>query len=453
MENLSQAYHEKVWMHHARNLSKKLNLAWWIELFNLPLAILAILVAAIILLARYFDQLPANVITINSIVVGFILIGLICWKFSQKKFESSDESMVRIEEKMKLRNALSAAKAGVAAWPEAPVNVNSGIDWHWPRTLFPSIFSCTLIICAFFIPIGSHAEEINNHPSPDSRNKLEQSLAELKDEKIVQEEYIQEMEKKVNELKEESPSEWFSHSSLEAIDNLTQSHESASKEIQQNLKNAERTLQNLQKHGEKMNQKTKENLLDGFGKAVENLDTGAMKPNKELLDQLKQIDPKQLDQLSEEQLNQLRQNMRNMAEKLKQNNEEQGTQKDEEDQGDGKNGNGDDQGTGDGDPSDGDPNGLGNGGLNRGPGHAPEMLGDEAEKLKMSREERLKSKDLSNTLPGDLLETTDGQHEIDETDAKQRSGGSTDNTGTGGERVWKNSLLPEEKKAIKKFFK
>jgi len=71
----------------------------------------------------------------------------------------------------------------------------------------------------------------------------------------------------------------------------------------------------------------------------------------------------------------------------------------------------------------------------------------------MSREERLESKDLSNTLPGDLLETTDGEHDIDKTNAKTRSGGSTDNTGAGGERVWKNSLLPEEKKAIKKFFK
>jgi len=70
-----------------------------------------------------------------------------------------------------------------------------------------------------------------------------------------------------------------------------------------------------------------------------------------------------------------------------------------------------------------------------------------------SREERLKSLDLSNTLPGDLLETTDGVHDIEEIDAKSRDGGSTENTGTGGERVWKNSLLPEEKKAIKKFFK
>lgn len=449
MNNATQAHYEKVWTHHARVLSKKLNLAWWIELLNLPFTIMAILIATAILVARYFEVLPAYSIIISSIIFMTMIISFICWKFSQRKFESIDESMVRIEEKLKLKNALSAAKVGITPWPEAPTELHTGINWHWPRTLLPSLCSLITIIFAFFIPIGSHAEVINNHPSPDNRDRLEQSLAELKDEEIVQEDYIEEMEEKINELKEQDPNEWFSHSSLEAVDSLSQSHDAASKELQRNMQNAERTLQNLQKHGEKMNQQTKENLLDGFGKAVENLDTGSMKPNKELLDQLKQLDPEQLNQLNEEQLNQLRQNMRKMAEKLKQQ-----TEQGNPDRGDGQDGEAQGQNDGNGEGQD-DENGEapGTGGSNRGPGHAPEMLGEKSDKLNMSREERLESKDLSNTLPGDLLETTDGEHDIDKTNAKTRSGGSTDNTGAGGERVWKNSLLPEEKKAIKKFFK
>ena len=441
MENLSQAHHEKMWTNHARTSSKKLNLSWWIELLNLPFTIMALLTATTILVARYFEVLPTYTVTTGYVIFGVIFIGLICWKLSQRRFESADDSMVRIEERMKLRNALSAAKAGATPWPEAPSSINVGINWHWPRTLLPSLCSIIVIICAFFIPIGSHAEVIQNQPSPDSRDRLEQALAELKDEEIIQEDYIEDLEEKVNELKEQDPSEWFSHSSLEAVDNLSQSHDAASKDLQRNMKNAERTLQSLQKHGEKMNQQTKENLLDGFGKAVENLDTGAMKPNKELLDQLKQLDPKQLNQLSEEQLNQLRQNMRQMAEKLKQ----QENQPSENSEGDGEDNEGDE--------GDNEDQNLGKGGINRGPGHAPDILGYMDDKLKMTREERLESQDLSNTLPGDLLETTDGEHDIDKIDAKTRSGGSTDNTGAGGERVWKNSLLPEEKKTLKKFFK
>ena len=196
MEKLSQAHHEKVWMQHARALSKKLNLAWWIELLNLPLAILALVCATTVLSARYFNTLPSHFISVSCIVSSLILLGLICWRFSKRKFESVNDSMVRIEEKMKLRNALSAAKVGVAPWPEAPPIVKAGIDWYWKRTLLPSVFSIIIIISAFFIPIGSHAEVISSHPSPDSRDRLEQSLAELKEEEIVQEEYIEEFEEK-----------------------------------------------------------------------------------------------------------------------------------------------------------------------------------------------------------------------------------------------------------------
>lgn len=438
MESLTQSHQEKIWTHHARAISKKLNFAWWIESLNLPLVITSLILASAILIARYFEQLPSYFILISGVLLLISLIAFICWKLSRKKFESSDESLVRIETQMKLRNVLSAAKAGVAPWPEAPSSVNAGISWHWQRSIIPSLGSIIIIIAAFFIPIGSHADEMQSHPSPDARNSLEQTIAELKDQEIIQEEYIQEMEEKIDELKVQDPNEWFSHSSLEAVDNLTQSHEAATKQLQRNMQNAERTLQNLQKHGDKLNQQTKENLLDEFGKAVENMDIGAMKPNQELLNQLKQIDPEQLNQLNQDQLNQLRENMRKMAEKLKQQNG--GNQDDLEDD----NNNGDEEGEGE---------GPGRGGNNRGPGHAPGMLGTQADKLDLNKVARLNSNDLSNTLPGDLLETTDGKHTIDQSNAKTSSGGNTENTGAGGERVWKNSLLPQEKKAIKNFFK
>ena len=440
MEPLSQSYHQQTWTNHARATAKKLNLAWWIEKLNIPLTITALLVTVYILTARYFDQLPGLLMLITSLVTIIMLIGLICWKFSKPAFESADQSLVRIEEKMKLRNALSAAKAGVTPWPEAPKEIQAGINWNWPRTILPSLSSILIIAAAFIIPIGSHAEELQNHASPDARDSLEQALAELKDEEIIQEDYIEELEEKIDELKEQDPNEWFSHSSLEAVDNLTQNHDAASKDLQRNLENAERTLQNLQKHGDKLNQQTRENLLDEFGKAVENMDTGAMKPNQELLNQLKQIDPKQLNELNEEQLNQLRANMRKMAEKLKQ--QQHGNNHEDEA----------DEGKGEGERDENN-QGPGQGDIKRGPDHAPDMLGNKADEMKLNKVERLHSQDLSNTLPGDLLETTEGEHEIDLSDSKIRSGGDTQNTGKGGERVWKNSLLPDEKKAIKNFFK
>lgn len=444
--------HETTWKSRARATSRKINFGWWLQSFNLPLALSAILIATAILVARYYQTLPRNSLLITSIIALLALTAFLSWLLVRKKFESPDESLVRLEDSLKMKNALSAAKAGILPWPaEPPANPDTEpkkkLTWNLPRTLLPTLLSLLLIGASFIIPIGSHAQHIASRPTPDSLSAIESKLELLKDDEIVQEDYIEEMEEKVEELKQQDPADWFSHSSLEAIDNLTENHNAAAKDLAANLSDAERALQNLQKHGDKLSETAKENLLNEFGKAVENLDTGNMKPNKELLDQLKKIDPKQLNQLTPEQLNQLRENMRKMANKLKQ-------QQGETDQGEGEGeGDGEDNGEGEGEGENEGEDGMGKGGIQRGPGHAPGVLGDEAEKLKLGKAEKIDPKSLKESLPGDLLETTDGEHEIDQTNAKIRSGGNTDNTGDGGERVWKNSLMPEEKKALKKFFK
>ena len=67
--------------------------------------------------------------------------------------------------------------------------------------------------------------------------------------------------------------------------------------------------------------------------------------------------------------------------------------------------------------------------------------------------EGLEAEDLSRTLPGDLLEVIDGEHEVEREDIGIREGGNIDDAGKGGDRVWRDSLLPEEKKALKEFFR
>lgn len=64
----------------------------------------------------------------------------------------------------------------------------------------------------------------------------------------------------------------------------------------------------------------------------------------------------------------------------------------------------------------------------------------------------LKAADLSKSLPGDLLELQDGKHDVDQSASKASAGGDVSDTGKGGDRVWKESLDPQEQKALKKFF-
>ena len=438
------------WLSHAKSVTTKVNLAWWLQAFNVPLVILAIAMAASIMVARYYLALPSYTVVALSIAAILIITGYAAYRLSRKKFETQKDALVRIEDSMKLRNALTSAEAGVTPWPATPPNIHAGIRWHLPKAFCPTLLALIVVIASLFIPVGSIADTEKQQKAPENLTDLENKIELLEDDDVVQEDYTEKLKEDVEDLKEQDPADWYSHSSLEAIDNLKKSHEAAANNLEQNLNNAERTLQNLQKHGDKVNQATKESLLEEFGKAVENMDNGAMKPNKELLDKLKQLDPKKLGQLDQEQLDQLRKNMRNTAKKLgKQQGDQNGDGDDEDGDGDGEDeGEGKGEGEGDGEPKD----GPGKGGIQRGPGHDPKARGKLMDELETGKHERIKPKDLSDTLPGDLLETTDGEHETDKTDATLRAGGASSHQGEGGDRVWKNSLLPNEKKALKNFF-
>ena len=91
--------------------------------------------------------------------------------------------------------------------------------------------------------------------------------------------------------------------------------------------------------------------------------------------------------------------------------------------------------------------------MSRGPGSAPGVLGEVSPDVITGDLEGLKSEDLSRSLPGDLLGVQDGEHDVDETNVGLRAGGKVDDDAGGGSRVWKESLLPSEKNALKNFFK
>jgi hypothetical protein len=96
--------------------------------------------------------------------------------------------------------------------------------------------------------------------------------------------------------------------------------------------------------------------------------------------------------------------------------------------------------------------GPGQGGVNRGPGTSPNVLGRQRDKLDTGELTPLESKDLSRALPGDLLQLQDGEHQPEKTPAGPAAGGEIDATGSGGDRVWKEALDPAEQRALKRFF-
>ncbi|RYD31154.1 MAG: hypothetical protein EOP86_18510 [Verrucomicrobiaceae bacterium] len=108
------------------------------------------------------------------------------------------------------------------------------------------------------------------------------------------------------------------------------------------------------------------------------------------------------------------------------------------------------EGEGDGD---GEGEGMGRGGVSRGPGTGPLRFEKNESELGTSRLEHLESKDLSRTLPGDNLGTTDTEHQLDKTPTGPSAGGNVASPGSGGDAVWRDRLLPEERRVLRDYFK
>jgi hypothetical protein len=443
------------WTRHATAVARKINLAWWIQTLSTPLVTVGLVGACVLLLIRReLPDSPGWVLGLSSLGTVLLLAG-IAWLVARRRFEKPDQSLVRIEASMRLRNALSAAKAGVAPWPELPPKVDAGVEWNWQRVLVPPLAALLFFTAGLFFPVSARTNPDVGKDEPLAWDQLESDLERLKEEETIDETYIEDMKKRLEELRSQEEEEWFSHSSLEATDNLKKEHSGQVEKLERELTQADKALGNLEKNAGGMPAAEKERLLNQFDQALQGLQNGALRPNPQLLDQLKQLDPKNLGQIPPEQLQQLRDAMKKAGQACKDCQGGNGGGQGDEWLDELLDGDGDGKGSGgkEGDqPGDEPGEGAGKGGVDRGPGHAPGMLGAEGKKLDTGDLTGLESKDLSRSLPGDLLQLQDGEHDVDKTAVGPRAGGATGATGYGGDRVWKDALDPDEQKALKKFF-
>lgn len=425
---------EKIWLQKAKQTSQKINLGWWIDCLRLPVVILALLLAVAVLRTRQLHENPDwNILLITGGgLIALVMLG--CWLFARKSFESPEQSLVRLESHMKLNNSLSSAKAGISSWPSVPEEVLTGVEWRRFSALIPVLAAFFILLAAAYVPVGAIGDESYQQAPPKAFLDLAESIEELELQEVVDEEYIEQVEKQLQQLEEANSEDWFDHASLEAIDSLREAHQNKAAELEQQLRSSENSLRSLQNQGEQMSAEARLRQISNYEGALNAMNQGGMKLNKELLDRLKKLDPNSLNGMTQEQLDELRQRMREHAQCL--NNQK-----------------GDGIGDGPGEIGDGEGSGYGNGGIDRGPGHAPGVLGGEVDPLATGDLEGIDPKTLGGGIPGDLLETTGIEHDVDESQTLIQRGGALGSKAEGGERVWQNELLPKEQKALKKFFK
>jgi hypothetical protein len=444
------------WQAKARQVARKVNLAWWLETLSAPMLMASILGAvALIVVRREIPHVQPWLLS-ASIIAGIVLIALGCWAAATRKFEKPSDSMVRMEAAMRMRNSLSAAIAGVAPWPTPVEKIDAGLSWQWPRLLVPLLGTIILLASGLLIPVSARASRTTGNPEePQAWKQLTTELDRLTKEEVVDEKYLEDTRKKIEQLKAQEEDQWFSHSSLEATDSLKKAHKAESERVERELGKAEKALGVLGKNAAGMNPAEKNRLMEEFDQALQGLQNGAMKPNPELLEQMKELGENGQANLTPEQMEQMRENLKKHAEAMK---DGQGGGEGEDWSDELLAGDGDGNGNGNGDDDDGDGDGEvdgdgnGKGGVDRGPGHANGVLGAEKEGVETGKITGIEAKDLSQSTPGDLLELQDGEHDVDKSASSISAGGNIDATGKGGDRVWREALDPAEQMTLKRFF-
>ena len=434
------------WMRAAGSVSRRINIGWWLDRLTPILIIVSLLSATAIVCFRTFLKgeydTPMSY-SLGAAVLIFLSIGA-AFFIAKKRFIGKEEGLVRIEDRLYLNNALSSAKNGIGQWPpfsKARLQ-HSGLRWNWPLLAIPFLFAIGIISGAIWMPIFEINAAAKLPPSePSSWAAMDKWVDSLEEDDLIEEAKVEEVREKIEELRSQPEDEWFSHSSMEATDTLRDSLGRDIKDIASEMATLERDLNALQNHASQLSEGAKEMLMKEYDEAMKNMALNSLGLNKELIKQLQSIDPKQLAQMqmgemSKQQMDQLRKQLSKSSQKL---------------------------GSMDGLPKLGENEDFdqwlagmggkpGRGGVSRGRADAPIFFGDESD-LKTNNIEAVKNGDLTNATPGDLLAVGETEHEIEEVKSAAQKGGEVSSKGKGGEAVWRESLMPNEKALLKRYFK
>lgn len=428
------------WKARARGLRRKVNAGWVAQFSAVPLVTVALVVAGVLIWLRRHAPDAAPWILVTLAVLPAVVAPALGFLRARHHFISLATAFARLEDKLGLHNALTTASEGMGSWPPTPVSSDDGTRWRGLQIAVPSLVAVALVLCALLIPV-SPVTAAPPPPEPAAWARTEDELNDLTRRRVVDEESTRETREAVETLRSRPSDKWFDHAALEATDRLVENHRRGMSELENHHRRAAAAARRLAREADRLAPRRAQALGEVFRQAIEGMEQGRLKPDRQLLEALKQLDPGALGDIDAQQLEDLLKNLEANAEALEK------CLGDQPGQGDGE---GDGEGQGEGQDGE-DGEGNGRGGVNRGPGTNDDLFGEERENLEANRPRPLRPNDLSRTTPGDLLGVEQGEHEIDYTSPALRGGGEAD-TGGGGDRVWQDSLHPREREALKRFF-
>lgn len=434
------------WRKLAGRLVRFINFAWWFDRWNALLLAASLIGAAAILIFRnqQVELSPSASLIIVTAVV--LLLAVTAWLLARKHFVRLEDAYVRLEKVLHLNNALSTACAGVGPWPSLPpADRTGGYTWRWSRLLGPTLLAASILAASFLVPTAPLAADDRSGPQePPAWEDIESWLKELEEKDAAEKTDLERTAERVAELRNQPEEEWYRHSSMEATDTLKQQLAESIRRLEKNAATANRSLGALKNHASRLTDTDRRRLASEYSDALRGMQSGELRPNAALLESLKNTDLNKLSSLSPDQIRQLRdaldktsgacsQCLGAMASPAAWSNDSDLLWEESS-----------------GAPGLRFPEG---GSIQRGPGEAPISLSDQRSDLGSNNLEEVASKDYSRATFGDTLAVGEGEHEIDKSSSGSRSAGAVRSTGEGGERVWRDALLPSEREILGRYFK
>ena len=424
------------WRRRARCTALRYNLGCVLEAFLPAFLGLSAVFACVLIALR--ERGPVGRSAWVTYAFGVLLCLLVAVWRARARFFTISDALVRLDWHLGLHNRLSAAAAGIGEFP-VPRPTSDGFSFRWRRLAAPAAGAIALVWVAAVVPLSRHALAFVPATPPVAWTQAAKWIDDLQKSDLLQEPALAEVRERLEQLREQPPRDWYSQSSLEAGDSLRNQTAQSIDSLQRNLSTALNDMERLERFTDKTSPSELKGVQANLDNALKGLEMGNLPLNRDLLDQLKQVDLSKAKMLTQAQLDELKRRLKDGAQicKVCLADGEFGKElKDAAllvaDAASPKN------------PSPGPGGG----------GPALLTLNEKPVDLATTAKDAVSNPDLDHALPGDVIAVGKGEHTVDPSKyTGPVSGGTITSPGEGGDAVWRNDLTPAEREVLKSFFK
>jgi hypothetical protein len=352
-------------------------------------------------------------------------VGISLWR-GRGRWIGVEGALEELDAAMGMRGALMAACDGACAWPKPAPDARLRLHWNFRAIARgPALVFAALGLAAYLPlpPADARAEPPTEGPAAWAKTRA--LIDTVREARVADTGALDATENELSALANNPPEDWFSPAGLEAADHLLDSFSAQSRELGTAVSQMLAALQSARASASQTPPDWQQTIEQAREAAMSQLASAALPADPELLEALKSLDTSRLRSLSAGEWAALRERLEAGAMAC-------GAQ------------------TSTGQPAGDGRRMSGNGGINRGPGSEPSLLGDAGTAMEPARHEALSNPDFRNALPGDILGTSASKPKEDASTPLAEGGSIAAGAGAGA--LAPLNTTPAEQSALRAYF-